>query len=47
MVPEFVINGTREVERRGVDIEGIYRLCGNMAEIQKLRFEVDKSECQL
>ncbi|XP_063718284.1 uncharacterized protein LOC134845259 isoform X2 [Symsagittifera roscoffensis] len=43
MVPEFVINGTREVERRGVDIEGIYRLCGNMAEIQKLRFEVDKN----
>ena len=44
LVPEFVVNGMREVERRGLDIEGIYRLCGNMAEIQKLRFEVDKSK---
>ncbi|XP_075257564.1 uncharacterized protein LOC142349717 isoform X2 [Convolutriloba macropyga] len=43
LVPEFVVNGMREVERRGLDIEGIYRLCGNMAEIQKLRFEVDKN----
>ncbi|XP_061087660.1 rho GTPase-activating protein 27-like isoform X2 [Conger conger] len=46
-VPGFVEKCIRAVERRGVDIDGIYRVSGNLAVIQKLRFKADQDELDL
>ncbi|XP_038553446.1 rho GTPase-activating protein 15 isoform X6 [Micropterus salmoides] len=40
-VPRFVRLCTEAVERRGLETDGIYRVSGNLAVIQKLRFLVD------
>ncbi|XP_019952447.1 rho GTPase-activating protein 9 isoform X5 [Paralichthys olivaceus] len=40
-VPRFVKLCTEAVERRGLDTDGIYRVSGNLAVIQKLRFLVN------
>ncbi|XP_077947930.1 rho GTPase-activating protein 9 isoform X17 [Gasterosteus aculeatus] len=40
-VPRFVRLCTDAVEKRGLDADGIYRVSGNLAVIQKLRFLVD------
>ncbi|XP_068568477.1 rho GTPase-activating protein 9 isoform X4 [Cebidichthys violaceus] len=40
-VPRFVKLCTDAVERRGLDTDGLYRVSGNLAVIQKLRFLVD------
>ncbi|XP_022604020.1 rho GTPase-activating protein 9 isoform X2 [Seriola dumerili] len=44
MVPRFVRLCTEAVERRGLDTDGIYRVSGNLAVIQKLRFLVNHEE---
>ncbi|KAI1896543.1 hypothetical protein AGOR_G00095850 [Albula goreensis] len=46
-VPSFVEKCIKAVERRGVDIDGIYRVSGNLAVIQKLRFKADHDELDL
>ncbi|XP_038553442.1 rho GTPase-activating protein 15 isoform X2 [Micropterus salmoides] len=43
-VPRFVRLCTEAVERRGLETDGIYRVSGNLAVIQKLRFLVDHEE---
>ncbi|XP_056404351.1 rho GTPase-activating protein 27 isoform X2 [Hyla sarda] len=43
-VPEFVSQSIEVVERRGLDIDGLYRISGNLAVIQKLRYKVDHGE---
>uniref|UniRef100_A0A668A2I2 Rho GTPase activating protein 27 n=1 Tax=Myripristis murdjan TaxID=586833 RepID=A0A668A2I2_9TELE len=43
-VPRFVEKCIRAVEKRGLDIDGIYRVSGNLAVIQKLRFKADHAE---
>ncbi|KAM4613542.1 rho GTPase-activating protein 15 isoform 2-T3 [Polymixia lowei] len=43
-VPRFVRLCTEAVERRGLDTDGIYRVSGNLAVIQKLRFLVNHEE---
>ncbi|KAM7006511.1 rho GTPase-activating protein 15 isoform 6-T6 [Tautogolabrus adspersus] len=40
-VPRFVRLCTAAVEKRGLETDGIYRVSGNLAVIQKLRFLVD------
>ncbi|XP_072237939.1 rho GTPase-activating protein 15 isoform X2 [Leuresthes tenuis] len=40
-IPRFVKLCTEAVERRGLDTDGIYRVSGNLAVIQKLRFLVN------
>ncbi|TWW61853.1 Rho GTPase-activating protein 9 [Takifugu flavidus] len=40
-VPRFVRLCTEAVEKRGLDSDGIYRVSGNLAVIQKLRFLVN------
>ncbi|XP_067168148.1 rho GTPase-activating protein 27 isoform X2 [Apteryx mantelli] len=40
-VPRFVQQCIQTVERRGLDIDGLYRVSGNLATIQKLRYKVD------
>uniref|UniRef100_A0A8C3SD70 Rho-GAP domain-containing protein n=1 Tax=Chelydra serpentina TaxID=8475 RepID=A0A8C3SD70_CHESE len=44
MVPRFVRLCVEAVEKRGLDADGIYRVSGNLAVIQKLRFVVDRGE---
>ncbi|XP_060618970.2 rho GTPase-activating protein 9 isoform X1 [Anolis sagrei] len=41
-VPHFVQLCVEAVEERGLDVDGIYRVSGNLAIIQKLRFIVDR-----
>ncbi|XP_012683837.1 rho GTPase-activating protein 15 [Clupea harengus] len=43
-VPKFIRLCIQEVERRGLEADGIYRVSGNLATIQKLRFKVDQEE---
>lgn len=46
-VPSFVEKCINAVERRGLDIDGLYRVSGNLAVIQKLRFKADHDELDL
>ncbi|XP_042254142.1 rho GTPase-activating protein 27 isoform X1 [Thunnus maccoyii] len=46
-VPSFVEKCVRAVEKRGLDIDGLYRVSGNLAVIQKLRFKADHEELDL
>ncbi|RXN29506.1 rho GTPase-activating 9 isoform X1 [Labeo rohita] len=46
-VPQFVRKCTDAVERRGLDTDGIYRVSGNLAVIQKLRFAVNHERLDL
>ncbi|XP_027135019.1 rho GTPase-activating protein 15 isoform X2 [Larimichthys crocea] len=43
-VPRFVRLCTEAVEKRGLDTDGIYRVSGNLAVIQKLRYLVNHEE---
>ncbi|XP_009470684.1 PREDICTED: rho GTPase-activating protein 9 [Nipponia nippon] len=43
-VPRFVRLCVEAVEERGLDVDGIYRVNGNLSMIQKLRFAVDREE---
>lgn len=43
-VPKFVEKCIRSVEKRGLKIDGIYRVSGNLAVIQKLRYKADHEE---
>ncbi|XP_020639887.3 rho GTPase-activating protein 15 isoform X1 [Pogona vitticeps] len=43
-VPWFVRICINAVEKRGLDVDGIYRVSGNLATIQKLRFVVNQEE---
>nr|XP_030111881.3 rho GTPase-activating protein 27 isoform X2 [Taeniopygia guttata] len=43
-VPRFVLQCIWTVERRGLDIDGLYRVSGNLATIQKLRYKVEHDE---
>ena len=43
-IPKFVSLCMQEVEKRGLNSVGIYRLSGNTAEITKLRYLVDQDE---
>ncbi|XP_030629640.1 rho GTPase-activating protein 12-like [Chanos chanos] len=44
-VPHFVIMCIDHVESRGLSLDGLYRVSGNLAIIQKLRFAVNHDEC--
>ncbi|XP_004636693.1 rho GTPase-activating protein 15 isoform X2 [Octodon degus] len=43
-VPWFVRQCIEAVEKRGLDVDGIYRVSGNLSTIQKLRFIVNQEE---
>uniref|UniRef100_A0A8D0FLE5 Rho GTPase activating protein 27 n=1 Tax=Strix occidentalis caurina TaxID=311401 RepID=A0A8D0FLE5_STROC len=43
-VPRFVLQCIQTVERRGLDIDGLYRVSGNLATVQKLRYKVEHDE---
>ncbi|XP_073774196.1 rho GTPase-activating protein 27 isoform X5 [Danio rerio] len=46
-VPSFVEKCIRAVEKRGLEIDGLYRVSGNLAVIQKLRFKADHEDLDL
>nr|XP_061807352.1 rho GTPase-activating protein 27-like [Nerophis lumbriciformis] len=46
-VPSFVEKCIAALEKRGLDIDGLYRVSGNLAVIQKLRFKADRDELDL
>lgn len=46
-VPSFVVKCIRTVEDRGLAVDGIYRVSGNLAVIQKLRFKADHEDLDL
>uniref|UniRef100_A0AAY5EIY4 Rho GTPase activating protein 27 n=1 Tax=Electrophorus electricus TaxID=8005 RepID=A0AAY5EIY4_ELEEL len=46
-VPTFVEKCIWTVERRGLGVDGIYRVSGNLAIIQKLRFKADHEDLNL
>ncbi|TRY97381.1 hypothetical protein DNTS_032898 [Danionella cerebrum] len=46
-VPQFVRRCTEAVERRGLESDGIYRVSGNLAVVQKLRFAVNHEHLDL
>uniref|UniRef100_A0A3P9GZ45 Rho GTPase-activating protein 15 n=1 Tax=Oryzias latipes TaxID=8090 RepID=A0A3P9GZ45_ORYLA len=46
-VPSFVEKCIKAVEKRGLDIDGLYRVSGNLAVIQKLRCKADHEELNL
>ena len=43
-MPKFVRVCVEAVDKRGLEVDGIYRVSGNLATIQKLRFLVDQEE---
>ncbi|XP_072364450.1 rho GTPase-activating protein 12b isoform X2 [Scyliorhinus torazame] len=43
-VPQFVMTCIDHVEKEGLNIDGLYRVSGNLAVIQKLRFAVNHDE---
>ncbi|XP_070832130.1 rho GTPase-activating protein 15 [Chaetodon trifascialis] len=43
-VPRFVQICLEAVDKRGLEVDGIYRVSGNLATIQKLRFIIDQEE---
>ncbi|KAJ8247103.1 hypothetical protein GJAV_G00258770 [Gymnothorax javanicus] len=43
-IPRFVQKCVAAVEKRGLETDGIYRVSGNLATIQKLRFLVDQED---
>ncbi|XP_041939394.1 rho GTPase-activating protein 27 isoform X4 [Alosa sapidissima] len=43
-VPSFVEKCIRTVEERGLGMDGIYRVSGNLATIQKLRYKADHED---
>ncbi|XP_016335239.1 rho GTPase-activating protein 27 isoform X2 [Sinocyclocheilus anshuiensis] len=43
-VPKFMEKCIRSIEKRGLKIDGIYRVNGNLAVIQKLRYKADHEE---
>ena len=44
LVPKFILYFIDHIEQNGLDVVGLYRLSGNAAMVQKLRFLVEKSE---
>ena len=40
-VPLFVDEIIASIEARGIEMDGIYRISGNLSEVQKLRNQVD------
>ncbi|XP_034715868.1 rho GTPase-activating protein 27 isoform X2 [Etheostoma cragini] len=46
-IPSFVEKCIKAVEKRGLEIDGLYRVSGNLAVIQKLRFKADHEELDL
>lgn len=45
LVPKFMTHFIEHIERKGLETVGLYRLSGNAAQVQKLRYLVEDSNC--
>ena len=43
LVPQFFQHFMEHIEKRGLEVVGLYRLSGNAAQVQKLRYLVEES----
>ncbi|XP_071812475.1 rho GTPase-activating protein 12-like isoform X2 [Apostichopus japonicus] len=43
-VPSFILSCIEAIDNRGLEVDGIYRVSGNLSMIQKLRLEVDQEK---
>jgi len=43
-VPKFFVQFIQHIEKVGLDVVGIYRLSGNAASVNKLRYLVDQGK---
>jgi hypothetical protein len=41
-VPQFVRSCIQAIEKKDLKADGIYRVCGNLSQVQKLRFQVNQ-----
>lgn len=41
-VPQFVKSCIQAIEKKDLKADGIYRVCGNLSQVQKLRFQVNQ-----
>uniref|UniRef100_A0AC34FCU7 Uncharacterized protein n=1 Tax=Panagrolaimus sp. ES5 TaxID=591445 RepID=A0AC34FCU7_9BILA len=46
-VPRFITEITRVIEEKGLGIDGIYRVSGNLSSIQKIRCQVDQDRYEI
>jgi hypothetical protein len=46
-VPRFITEITRVVEEKGLGVDGIYRVSGNLSSIQKIRCQVDQDRYEV
>ncbi|KAJ8314319.1 hypothetical protein KUTeg_008880 [Tegillarca granosa] len=46
-VPKFVTRAIEAIEKRGLDHDGMYRVSGNLATIQKIRCQIDQDNYNL
>lgn len=41
-MPKFLIEVTHLIEKNGLDIDGLYRVNGNLSSVQKIRCQIDQ-----
>ncbi|XP_070210293.1 rho GTPase-activating protein 12-like isoform X3 [Littorina saxatilis] len=44
IVPNFILECITAVENKGLEHDGLYRISGNLSEIQRLRYVIDKAD---
>jgi len=44
MVPKFVQQCIQAIEAKDVKADGLYRACGNLSQVQKLRFQINNDD---
>lgn len=45
-IPKFVLSCIQAIEDKDLKADGIYRACGNLSTVQKLRFEINQENYQ-
>jgi len=43
-VPKFVQQCIKAIEQKDLKTDGIYRVCGNLSEVQKIRYQVNRGQ---
>lgn len=44
MVPKFVQQCVLAIEKKDLTADGLYRACGNLSQVQKLRFQINNDD---
>ena len=43
-VPKIVKQCIKAIEQKDLKTDGIYRVCGNLSEVQKIRYQVNRGK---